>query len=151
MTEQLSLEDSISALYLTFSKYSSWKSDKRSLGDVTLSDVRALRDKRLRELEQEDFENYLLSLLNTCGEINDYRHFLPRLIELSTKTISENAHQWFAGLVFSKLTLAHWRDWPTAEIVAVEQFLEAWQSYYMSTYPTDAPIDELIDAVAHTE
>ncbi|HEY9683391.1 MAG TPA: hypothetical protein V6C86_17565 [Oculatellaceae cyanobacterium] len=46
MTNRLSLEDSISALYVTFSKYSSWKSDKMSLGDVTLSQVYALKNKR---------------------------------------------------------------------------------------------------------
>ena len=87
------------------------------------SEIDALGAKPLRSLESDDLASFAFSLLLTCGEADDFKHFLPRLLELTATT----------GLGFvdpelslGKLQRADWQTWPALERVTVRRYLTAW-------------------------
>ena len=48
-------------------------------------DKSTLHSKQLRELEDEDLARYAFKAMTTWGDVNDYKHYLPRIFELSAK------------------------------------------------------------------
>ena len=50
------------------------------------SEIDALDAKPLRLLESPKLSSFAFSLLLTCGEVEDFKHFLPRLFELTATT-----------------------------------------------------------------
>ncbi len=100
------------------------------LGDLTSAPLRALPADKLGA--------YAGHALTTVGSEGDYRHFLPRIIELSA------APQNWMGLdpehIAGKLNYAHWRHWPDdAQMAIVRAFNAAWRKAR-----TDSP--DLADA-----
>lgn len=87
------------------------------------SEVDALGAKPLRSLEQSELSNFTWSLLLTCGEVEDFKHFLPRLFEL---TVTEGLGDVDTEISIGKLQRADWRTWPAPEQAAVSAFLIAW-------------------------
>jgi hypothetical protein len=74
-----------------------------------------LLDVGLRSLAGNDLSWYAGSVFYTCGAAADFRHFLPRLLELSLSTESTIDPQ----IVLSKLPLAKWDHWPAKEREAI--------------------------------
>lgn len=78
----------------------------------------------LRKLTDEHLGPFAFKVLTTWGEVDDLRHFLPRLFELV-------ATDWLwvdPEVVLGKLRLAEWNAWPPDEQTAVRQYLRAlWQ------------------------
>lgn len=74
------------------------------------------------KLSLEDVENFSISLLNTVGDEEDFKHFFPRLFELAVADL-------FSGpdfqLIGEKLTQAKWKEWPAPQHAAVLRALEA--------------------------
>lgn len=79
----------------------------------------------LRELTAEDLESFASKAMTTWGDSVDYRHFLPRIVELSlAEPPCSGLEPWLIG---SKLTYANWSQWPRQEIGSIIQFIEsAW-------------------------
>lgn len=75
-----------------------------------------LTSKQLRLLEVEDVQDYALTALTTVGTVDDYKYFLPRLIELSTASgVIE------PQVIALKLRYANWQTWPKNEQQVLEQ------------------------------
>jgi len=74
----------------------------------------------LRALSDEDLERYASKALTTWGDADDFRHFLPRLLELVTGRPYDTLT---TEIVFSKLRYAGWWEWPERERVAIESVL----------------------------
>lgn len=98
----------------------------------------------LNELTPEDLGPYASDALNLWGDSTDYRHFLPRIIELSlSPNIELGFEPWVIG---SKLIYANWDSWPTLEKGAIQGFMEtAWQIVifnppYDARFETNGPI-----------
>ena len=87
------------------------------------SEIDALGAKPLRLLEERELSSFACSLLLTCGEVEDFKHFLPRLFEL---TATSGLDLTDAEIVIGKLGRAEWRTWPVLEQAAVNEFLDAW-------------------------
>lgn len=64
----------------------------------------------LRTLAQPVLERYHQSAMSTVGTLHDFKHFLPRLLELQLVSYESD------GL----LVHARWEDWPADEREAVE-------------------------------
>ncbi|MBK6697422.1 MAG: hypothetical protein IPG50_35350 [Myxococcales bacterium] len=76
-----SLEHAIARLYETFANYRA--SAVEGCPCCVSPEQRArLTSKRLRELEEGDLGSYVFSALNTWGTLTDFKHFLPRILEL---------------------------------------------------------------------
>ena len=78
------LEQAIATLYETFANYRA--SAVQGCPCCVSPEERArLTSKRLRDLEEDDLGSYVFSALNTWGTLTDFKHFLPRILELKAR------------------------------------------------------------------
>ena len=108
----------------------------------------------LRELTEDDMGRYAGKAMTTWGTVDDFKHFLPRLFELTAAF--RPPYEEF--VVFGKLDYGRWRTWPTAEIEAIEQYFlalwdvllgsgsQAWQfrDYFVAVAGVYPRFDELL-------
>jgi hypothetical protein len=119
LPEQQALEGAIEQLYAVFRRYP--RRDLTACDDcVTGEDHHRLMARPLRQLEEADFGMYPRRAMTTWGDADDFRHFLPRLLEL----IADNCLLDASIVLLSKLPCAGWREWPVDEQRAVEHYLD---------------------------
>jgi len=95
---------------------------------VTPRQSAALAAKPLRQLTTKDLEHYATKAITTWGNVRHFKHFLPRLLELSSEQESGDSRLWEG--VFERLGYANWESWPPAEQTAVKEFLlHLWKHY----------------------
>ncbi|HEX8660002.1 MAG TPA: hypothetical protein VF690_20835 [Hymenobacter sp.] len=75
----------------------------------------------MRELTEDDLGLYAGKAMTTWGTVDDFKHFLPRLFELTAAFRAPYEEY----VVLNKLDYGRWRTWPPAEIAAVERYLLA--------------------------
>ncbi len=124
MTERLKIV--IEDLYRTFSRYNAT--------DMTGSDLwkdqlpiwnKEILSKPLRELSQEDLVIYAGKAMTTWGSAKDYKHFLPRILELTAALNSP------LGIdnVLGKLEMTDWNNWPPHERSLIHEYMVAlWEN-----------------------
>lgn len=136
-------------LYQTFSHYKLKGNVNRCLHCVTKEDNQLLHGKALRELMPEDLEKYGRKAITTWGDVDDFRYFLPRLLEFFP----------FVGtghlcpeIVFGKIRLGNWREWPLIEQKAIEDYFAAlWHLTISSIEPTPWTYSEdILCSIAQT-
>jgi hypothetical protein len=67
--------------------------------------------------------------VSAWGDADDYRHFLPRILELAASPEGRDFPGLDLGVVASKLVLAGFGEWPAAERQAVTAYLrEVWDA-----------------------
>lgn len=100
----------------------------------------------LRKLTDEQLGRFAFKALTTWGEVDDLRHFLPRLLELvATDRVWVDPE-----VVLGKLRLAEWNAWPPDEQAAVRQYLRAlWQEAIQRNGAQDT--DSGLCAIAQAE
>ncbi len=116
------LKTAIANLYATFSPYPLRPTIEGCPCCVSAEDQKKLFAKALNLMESEDISRYAWKAMTTWGEVEDFKHFLPRLLELiATTGIAYNS-----GVVLGKLEYAKWHDWDQTEKDAIRSFLLAW-------------------------
>jgi predicted nucleotidyltransferase len=101
-------------------------------GCVTPDDLARIASKPLRRLSAEDLERYAFKAITTWGEVHDFKHFLPRLLELAWEA-GEVGHTAPETLI-DKLAYGQWRTWPRAEVQGIESFFAAlWKAMLRSS------------------
>jgi hypothetical protein len=84
-----------------------------------------LFSKPLMELTQDDLSHFAGSSMTTWGDSNDYKHFLPRILDL-TAEIKTPYEIW---IVFDKLNYGEWNNWPQIEQDVIYDFMiSLWES-----------------------
>lgn len=112
-------------LYSTFSKYSFKSSMEGCPCCVSSLDNSTLYSKPLRELEDEDLSRYAFKAMTTWGDVNDYKHYLPRIFELTaTRKLMVETF-----VTLGKLEYAKWKEWDEQEQLSIIEFLNAWWKY----------------------
>jgi hypothetical protein len=124
MTDRL--KNNIEKLYETFEKY---HSNSAMNGSPNYDDLvkwnKELFSKPLPELNEDDLSRFSGKVMTTWGTANDYKHFLPRILEL-TAELKTPYEIWIA---FDKLTLAEFEIWIEEEQKVVHEFMIAlWES-----------------------
>jgi len=91
---------------------------------VNPSDERGLHRVPLRELTVDDLEMLAFRAMTTFGDEQDYRHFLPRILELASfgRTPHIGFDLWLIG---NKLTYGRWTTWPADEQAAISEWVQA--------------------------
>lgn len=84
----------------------------------------ALHRAPLSELTWTDLGWYLFKAMTTFGDVDDFKHFLPRLLELYGEGLA--VAPWDLDTLFGKLVYADWTTWPEVEKTAVLSFLTSW-------------------------
>lgn len=116
MTTNLQL--AIERVYKTFATY-----PLRSKLDgcpccVSERDQEAIHQKPLRLLTHDDLALYTFKAMTTWGDTFDFKHFLPRILELMTQAEFTTD----ASLVLGN----DWHQWPVAEVNCITNFLMNW-------------------------
>lgn len=132
------LEAAIAALYVAFRKY--------RVGTVIETDGYPITQGPLlgplKNIAKEDLDRYRLKAISTCGNLDQFKHFLPRLCELYAT--GDEVHEWWdAELLGAKLFYADWGSWPENEIEAVRGFLHAWWQGGLDQF-WNAPIERQV-------
>ncbi|WP_114777428.1 hypothetical protein [Botryobacter ruber] len=82
----------------------------------------AVSSKPLREFTGDELAFFAFKVCYTWGGTDDYKHFLPRFLELIAQYKEALIESW---VVFDKLNYCHWRDWPKQEYDAILLYLES--------------------------
>lgn len=137
MSETESLSAAIEGLYRTFSNYPLRKHVEGCPCCVHETDKKALESKPLRKLLRSDLGRYASKAMTTWGDKGDFRHFLPRIFEL---TISRDGIGYDEEIVLGKLGRAGWTEWPKTEQAALRAFFKAgWRFLICQRTPNVKP------------
>ncbi|MEL6863763.1 MAG: hypothetical protein AAFP19_05055 [Bacteroidota bacterium] len=119
------LEQATAELYQTFSQYPSRPKIEGCPCCVSDADKATLHSKPLQALEDSDLSYYAFKAMTTFGDLDDFKHYLPRIFELLAKRqLSVDVF-----VILGKLEYGHWDTWEEAEKSSIHQFLKAWWKY----------------------
>ena len=90
---------------------------------VSAGEVEAMTQTRLRDLSAERLEHYLSAVFLTSGAQEDFRYFLPRLLDLNAHAKWDFQSDW--EVLLGKLSLGQWQSWPKRERETMNEFLQA--------------------------
>ena len=117
--------ESIRELYRVFSPYRSSAHPVGCPCCVRYEDSVELFSRPLERLDADELWKFSRKVMTTWGDVRDLKHFLPRMLELLVENTSSHCD---IEVVFGKLRLAEWRDWPAIERAAVKGFIDtAWR------------------------
>jgi hypothetical protein len=119
------LQVSIQQLYEVFSSYPvAEKMDVCPCGCNRAARVGDLYAKPLRELERDQLDFYAFCALTTMGNETDFKHFLPRILELSVAVLQDLRLYTDFEVITGKLSYTRWRRWPEPERLAIQSFFQ---------------------------
>lgn len=132
----LSLQQAIDNLYIVFNNANQPTAIEACSCCISDEEINALLSKKLRNIESCDLKNYTECVFVGVGELNDFKYFLPRILEILANHVDwwngvltdSGLHNYFTKpeLFFSKLkVLAEWKDWPERERQAIIYFLDS--------------------------
>lgn len=118
----MNLEETINNLYTVFSQYIVEGNLRVRSCDCCVSDneIRLLLSKPLKELTAEDIYHFMTSAVTTYGAVKDYKHFLPRILELMIYQ-NDVVDDFF---IYEKLNYCQWLSWNIEEVKAIKLFFE---------------------------
>lgn len=134
----------VEGLYRTFARYP-LRACIEGCPHCRLEDAEArLHTAPLRALSPDDLAAFASKAMTTFGDVDDFRHFLPRLAELATFRTG-----WELPQLCRKLVYAHWESWAEPERAAIEAWLQALERV-VATDGSDIAIDprDVVDASA---
>lgn len=115
---------------------------------VTEWDQQRLQVKPLDELTASDLAKYAAKAVSSWGTITDFKHFLPRLLELLTEDANSPDQGINPPVLLEKLRHAQYAQWPERERHAVETFLRAWWQAALDTYPAALTAETCLVSIA---
>jgi hypothetical protein len=115
------IDDAIEDLYRVFADYRLGPHVEGCPHCVSDRDHTRLYSNPLRSLSAEDLSRYAVKAMTTWGDVQDFRHFLPRILGL----VVSGDRDWSVDteVVLGKLAYANWRTWPEREQAALRSFL----------------------------
>ncbi len=137
----MQIKEAIENLYTVFRKYTTSNMSYCDCGCIDEGDVKKLASKKLRELEEDDFCSYHGSALDTWGDIEHYKHFIPRILEVHYQKKGRGLIGLFE--ITNKLAYASWESWDGEEVDSIKNFILAdWRSL-IETNNTEIRIEDL--------
>ncbi len=122
------LERIIKDLYQTFSIYPLKGNIEGCPCCVSNSDKSNLHSKPLKELNSEDLSRFSFKAMSTFGGVDDFKHFLPRILELSVNDELDVDE----FIVLGKLDYGKWNDWPVNEQESIRELLLHWWCFQIN-------------------
>lgn len=128
----MKIKKTIENLYSVFSVYYSSDMHYCDCGCVDEGEVKKLNSKMLKDLREDDFCTYHGSALYTWGELQHYKHFLPRILEVHHQKEGKGLIGLFE--IQQKFEYAKWESWDENEVKAIREFILAdWWSFANKT------------------
>ena len=124
--EVIALNAAIQDLYTAFRVYDVGRlHDSGCPHCVTDADHARILSNPISNLSAQDLERFAFKAGTTWGTADDFRRFLPRILELLPGELSELMD---ASIILSKLARFSWSTWPNEERVAIGRYLWAlWE------------------------
>lgn len=138
MHNKQELNQLIARLYETFSGYPGWNGMAHCSHCVDQKDIKKLLQSPLEKLTFEELEKYFWKAITTWGDVDDFKHFLPRLLELAANAEDNFMDVWLIG---TKLRYGNFENWSSAEQEAVTCFFESLWSRHLSGMADDFDIN----------
>ncbi|QEE27015.1 hypothetical protein FTW19_02720 [Terriglobus albidus] len=114
--------------------------------------IGALLHRDIASIEFASLADYSFSAMTTQGGVQDFKYFLPRLLQ----GIATEEYRYNPEVLFGKLRYANFLSWPPAEIDAVRSFMEQLWKLAIQTYPVHhalpgfPEIETLLSSIAQT-
>ena len=144
---KLQLEKAIADLYKVFAAYPLNLQMKGCPCCVHPKENELLLTRSLRSLTANNLNHYAFNAALTWGDINDLKHFLPRLLELW----AFDKDLFYGEFVISRLSTIGLANWEEKERKAIEQYLISLWQYILSEYPSPSTeVADLIDCLSDT-
>ena len=138
------LRAAANALYQAFAPYPRpSKSHWSPYAGITEAAAARLQARPLRELAPADLDLYSRHALTVWGDDREYRHYLPRMLEL----LAVDPGWTDASLLVERLQAAPWSEWPEDERGAVVRFLDALWAWYLEQEPESANASDLLRGI----
>jgi hypothetical protein len=101
--------------------------------------LRPLYGRPLRQLTAEDLHSYAFAAMTTMGDVDDFRHFLPRILELLKDEgfITSVDRE----VVLSKLRYGNWDTWVEEEQSAIREYLRCMWRLLLRVAPPASPYE----------
>lgn len=148
----IDLQNSIENLYATFLRYRLPEGWNSVLYDPLFTREATLRSTPVRKLTSQDLSVYSWKAMTTWGSVEDFKHFLPRLLELMTPWEENGIGGFDPMMIGHKLSYAQWTKWPEREQSAVHDFyLALWSLEIMNTSLSRGRSLQLLSTIAHAE
>jgi len=139
----INLTSAIRNLYTTFGKYTTEGIHHCDCGCIKEEDVIKLNSKSLTNLEEEDLVAYHGKALYTWGDVEHYKHYLPRICEL--RSIHRSIAFVNLDEIFSKLTFANWTTWDDDERQSLKDYILADWIDFINVKKSDIGDSELAE------
>lgn len=147
------IEEAVEGLYVTFSGYP-LPEDTMPCSCCHSADANdLLHAAPLRELQWEHLADYSIEALMVWGDLDCYRHFLPRIFELAL-TAGEWPKTPSPESIFHVLRCGEWRTWPKQEQDAIERMLQAVWGIVRSNPPIEGgyiDVDQWLCCISQCE
>jgi hypothetical protein len=114
---------------------------------VAPDEDRPLLDRPVRSLTGDDLGRYAAKALTTWGDEEDFRYFLPRLLDCAQSGAFVYPDP---QIVFGKLPLAGWQDWAAGERSAIEALLTAWWNDTLARHPAEPAVGTVLCCLGAT-
>jgi hypothetical protein len=134
MKETAQLRASIDALYRTFAEYPLRADTNACLCCHSSSDEKRLHLKPLQNLSAGDLRQYANDALFVWGDIDDFKHFLPRIFEL---LVAQGDSFVDPQVALGKLYLSSWQSWADLEQRCLRGFLKTLWDCVLDTEPSE--------------
>ena len=108
---------------------------------------RYLASHPLKRLAPADLERYAFKAMTTWGTVQDFKHFLPRVLEIAAEGAFNQSVD--VEVVFSKLEYGDWHQWPERERAAVTGYLRSLWLDLLSRYPHPLEADECLCGIGN--
>jgi len=119
----------VRGLYQAFAAYPREQTIEVCPHCVGRPDPEVLPRIRLERLSCPQLSPFAFRAISTWGTADDYRHFLPRVLELAASAEGRDWPGLDLGVVASKLELAGFAGWPAPERQAVTAYLrDVWDA-----------------------
>jgi hypothetical protein len=112
----------IESLYNVFSQYPRPKDFNACVCCVNDLEKVIMLNTPLQDLTAANLKSYATSLFHTVGGMEDFRYFLPRIMEIYTTSDFSYPD---IEIVLKKLALANWLNWPQQDQAAVIAVIDA--------------------------
>ncbi|WP_344318365.1 hypothetical protein [Acrocarpospora pleiomorpha] len=112
---------------------------------MSAEQVRATRAAPLRMLTASALGPYAGHAMSTWGDLDEFQHFLPRLLELLI--LEELDGLFHAESLMSRIAI-NWRDWGQPEQEAITAVVGAWWRHALNHHPRDINIMTMIEVIA---
>lgn len=139
------LDQAVDALYTAFSRYPLPAEVDVCDHCVSPEEVQATRAAPLRELTASVLAPYAGNALSTWGEEDEFRYFLPRLLEL---IVLEELDGWFYGSLLLNKVGVRWEEWRAREREAIIGLVGVWWERTLKHYPRDVDVMTMIEIIA---